>query len=174
LAAAAVLLMAGGTGAVLVWPTVLRQGDMLTRLHTRMLIGEAGEWLVISATVASAVLVAGGLILWWKRKLLAVSVTRGWWRFLFDLHHSLGIVAAILMLVISLSGVGLVLTEHEDGSPLSPSEQAVRGTIERLHTGREFARPLQVLYALGSLTFVVQGLSGFVMWWKPQVPRGEG
>jgi len=174
LGAALVLLAVGGSGAALVWPTLFVADDAgLTRFHTRMLLGEPGEWLVITATVVSLVLVLGGVILWWKRKLVAIHWKRGWWRFLFDLHHSLGVIAATLMLVIALTGVGLVLTEHEDGSPLSPKERAVRDAIERFHTGREFARPLQLLYALGSLAFVLQGVSGFVMWWKPQVARAD-
>ena len=174
LAAALVLLVAGVSGAALVWPRFFHADDLkLGLLHTRMFLGEPGEWLVISATVVSALLVLGGVILWWKRKLVGLQLRRGWWRFLFDLHHSLGVIAATLMLVIALTGVGLVLTEHEDGSPLSPAEKAVRRVIHRFHTGREFGRPGQVLYALGSLAFVLQGLSGFVMWWKPQVGRAD-
>jgi uncharacterized iron-regulated membrane protein len=174
LAAALVLLVVGVSGALLVWPVLFHANQLkLGELHTRMFLGEPGEWLVISATVVSSILVLGGVILWWKRKLVAIQIRRGWWRFLFDLHHSLGAIAGILMLVIALTGVGLVLTEHEDGSPLSPSEKAVRQVVHGLHTGREYGRAVKVLYALGSLAFVLQGVSGFMMWWKPQVDRSD-
>jgi uncharacterized iron-regulated membrane protein len=174
LGSSVVLLLVGISGAVLVWPESLRSVEGLTRFHKRLFLGEPGEWLVITSTVIAALLVIGGLVLWWKRKLLRVSVRRGWWRFLFDLHHSLGLLAAVVMLLISLTGVGLVLTEQEDGSPLSAEEQRVRTVIDHLHTGEPFSLPIRIVYALGSLAFVVQGISGLVIWWKPQVDRGEG
>jgi uncharacterized iron-regulated membrane protein len=167
-----VLLLVGVTGGVLIWPESLGTAEKSTeRFHTRLSIGEPGEWLVITATAIAAFLVLGGLVLWWKRRLLRVNLRRGAWRFLFDLHHSLGFFAAVVMLLLSLTGLGLVLTEHEDGSPLSPGEQRVRDTVTRLHTGREFALPLKLIYLVGSVAFAVQGLSGVVMWWKPQVDR---
>ncbi len=127
LAAAIGLLAAGLSGAVLVWPGVVDPyRDAVERFHTRLALGEPGEWLVISATAVSVALAIGDPVLWWKRKQFRISVTRGGWRFLFDLHHSLGILFTVLMLIISVTGIGLVLTEHEDGSPLSPAENRVR------------------------------------------------
>jgi uncharacterized iron-regulated membrane protein len=172
LASSLVLLVVGLTGAGLVWPRLLGPLERpFGTLHTRLALGEPGQWLVVAATTASALLVIGGLVLWWKRRLLRVTVRRGWWRFVFDLHHSLGFLAAVIMLIIALSGIGLTLTQYE--RPMSAEQDRTRRFVHRFHTGRRFPLPITWIYVLGSLAFLAQGASGVVMWWKPQVGRGE-
>ncbi len=180
LGASIVLAVVGFTGVLLIWPD--RLGDYartMSRFHTRLLIGEPGEWLVITSTVLSSLLILGGVYLWWKRKIVAIEFRRGWWRLLFDLHHSLGLLATVLMLVLSLSGIGLVLTEVEreagqEPPPRTPAEIATRKTVHDLHTGRNYSLPMKILYAAGSLGFLVQSATGFVMWWKPQTRSRSG
>lgn len=180
LGASIILAVVGGTGVLLIWP--YRLGDYartLSRLHTRLMIGEPGEWLVITSTVLSSLLILGGVYLWWKRKIVAIELRRGWWRTLFDLHHSLGLLATVIMLVLSLSGIGLVLTEveREEGKeppPRTAEEVATRKTVHDLHTGRNYSLPMKLLYAAGSFGFLVQSATGFVMWWKPQTRSQSG
>jgi uncharacterized iron-regulated membrane protein len=179
LGAAIVLLVAGGTGALLVW-VQHTDGDTLTRLHTRLLIGEPGEWLVITSTVAAVLLAVGGVILWWRRKIFTVRRDRSAWRTWFDLHHLVGIFGTIVMLLIAASGLGLVLTEEEGEEQASHPVQTapevvdpVRRLVHDLHTGSPYPVPVRILYALGSLAFVMQSISGYKMWRKPTSEREE-
>ena len=181
LGASVVLAVVGTTGVALIWPGRLGHwARTVSRLHTRLLIGEPGEWLVITATVLSSLLILGGVYLWWKRKIVAVQLRQGWWRAVFDLHHSLGLLAAVIMLVLSLSGIGLVLTEveHEEGQEPPPRTEAgisTWKTVHDLHTGRNYGLPMRLLYAAGSFAFLVQSATGLVIWWKPATrPRPDG
>ena len=176
--AAIILIVVGITGAVLVW----NDSNGLADFHTHLGIGEPGEWLVNSATVIAAILVIGGVILWWRRKAVRIDRSKGWWRFLFDLHHTLGIIGGLFMLVIALSGTGLALTEETeermrlpatDPNAASQTEVAVRSFIRAAHTGGPLRTPLGILWALGSVSFAVQALSGFYVWWKPSRNRPE-
>ncbi|MEO8451503.1 MAG: PepSY-associated TM helix domain-containing protein [Gemmatimonadota bacterium] len=179
LGAAIVLLAAGATGAVLVW-VQHTDGDTLTRLHTRLLIGEPGEWLVITSTIAAVLLAIGGVILWWRRKIFALRRGRSAWRTWFDLHHAVGIFGTIVMLLIAASGLGLVLTEEEgeeEGSrPVETAPEVVdpvRRLVYDLHTGSPYPLPVKIVYALGSLAFVMQSISGYKMWRKPAAERDQ-
>jgi uncharacterized iron-regulated membrane protein len=164
LAAALILALAGASGAFLVWS----HSEALADFHTHLLIGEPGEWLVNSSAMAFVLLAIGGAVLWWRRKALAVRRDKGWWRFLFDLHHALGAIGAVLMLVVSLSGLGIMVGEEEGeegGAPAQPVDQ--NSLMFRLHTARTYPLPVQVLWAAASASFLVQAVSGFVMWWRP-------
>jgi uncharacterized iron-regulated membrane protein len=170
--AAIVLIVVGISGAVLVYV----KNPTLANFHTHLGIGEPGEWLVNTATVIASLLVIGGLVLWWRRKILSIDRSKGTWRFLFDLHHSLGIIGATLMLVIALSGTGLMLTEEiagrlglpkDDPNYPTRNEALTRKLIHAAHTGGPLNLPLKVLWLLGSVSFAVQAVSGFWVWWKP-------
>ncbi len=163
LAAAIALATAGVSGAILIWV----RSEALATFHTHLLIGEPGEWLVNSSTFAFVLLAIGGLVLWWRRKPLAIRRDKGWWRFLFDLHQALGAIGAVLMLVVALSGLGIMLGEEEtkeQGLPLVVDESSL---MYKLHTARAYPLPVQILWAAASVSFLVQAVSGFTMWWKP-------
>ncbi len=86
LAAGLILALAGASGAFLVWS----RSETLADFHTHLSIGEPGEWLVNTSAFAFVLLAVGGLVLWWRRRALAVRRDKGWWRLFFDLHHALG------------------------------------------------------------------------------------
>ena len=157
LAAAVVLALAGVSGVFLIWS----HSEVLADFHTHLSIGEPGEWLVNTSALVFVLLAIGGLVLWWRRKALAIRRDKGWWRVLFDLHHALGALGAILMLVVSLSGLGIMLKE-EEGAPIDQSS-----FMFRLHTARTYPLPIQVLWAAASVSFLVQAVSGVTMWWRP-------
>jgi uncharacterized iron-regulated membrane protein len=50
-------------------------------------------------------LVITGIILWWPDKLIRIHTGASWKRVNFDLHHALGITAAVILVVITASGV---------------------------------------------------------------------
>src|SRR5262245_53177735 len=109
----------GGTGALIVWtlPSSLRRiaGQMHTNLGMgRIGMGPIGLWIVFAVTVVTAVLVVGGLVLWWKHKIVRIRTTSGWRRVLFDLHHALGFLGFVVMFVLTLTGIGIMVTDSDD------------------------------------------------------------
>jgi uncharacterized iron-regulated membrane protein len=119
-----------------------------------------GRWIVIAAAAVAAVLALGGLILWWKLKIIRVRTASGWRRALFDLHHGLGSVGFALMLLLAVSGIAIAFTD--------PDSNEFQRIMFNLHTTRGFPFWLKVIWAMGSAAFVVQVVSGVVMWWKPR------
>jgi uncharacterized iron-regulated membrane protein len=74
-------------------------------LHVSLMAGKLGGEIVGVATVAALLLVFTGVIIWWRDKLWRIQWSASWKRIAFDLHHSLGIVAALVLLVITASGL---------------------------------------------------------------------
>jgi len=74
-------------------------------LHTRLLGGAAGSVVVVSFTIAALVLVITGLVVWWRDKIWRVRLTASWKRINFDLHHVAGVFSAVVLLVITATGV---------------------------------------------------------------------
>lgn len=172
IAATPVLIIVGLTGVPLVWFRI----RPVTALHVNLGLGHFGAWVVNIATIIASLLVIGGIVLWWRRKVFSINRSKGWWRFLFDLHHLLGILGAGLMLVIALSGTGLMLTEDigrrrglEKTNPDYPtaSEIRLRRWVHAAHTARPFAGTFGVFWVVCSAAFGIQAVSGLLMWWKP-------
>lgn len=97
------------TGAIIHTPdepdaavAFLRQVHLL---HTRLLSGPTGSIVVVSFTIAALVLVITGLVVWWRDKIWRVHATASWKRINFDLHHALGVFAAIVLLLITATGI---------------------------------------------------------------------
>lgn len=74
-------------------------------IHTRMMAGTPGNWLVIASTALTAFIVSTGLVLWWRRKILTVKTRASWKRVNFDLHNVLGLYAAPIVLLLALTGL---------------------------------------------------------------------
>jgi uncharacterized iron-regulated membrane protein len=154
-----VLAIVGGTGVVMVWdaePTFVTK--VAGRLHDSIALGRMGAWIVIAATMGAAALQISGFYLWWKRKALRVRFAAGWKRTMFDLHHTAGIIAFPLMLLLAVTA--LVMFFGHDA--LDPETRRLNNA---LHTGREFPVPIKLVYVAGTLGFLVQGVTGVVMWW---------
>jgi uncharacterized iron-regulated membrane protein len=130
------------------------------RFHETLALGHFGAKVVLVATAAAILLQAGGLYLWWRRKRVSVRLDQGWRPALVDLHHVAGVLALILMLTLSITAVAMPL--------VTPQEQpALRRLVMALHTAGPFPMPVKLLYMFGTTAFVVQGLTGVVMWWRP-------
>lgn len=74
-------------------------------LHVRLMSGNTGGEIVGVITGLALFLVVTGVILWWRDKLWRVRWSASWKRVVFDLHHSLGVFAAIVITVIASSGL---------------------------------------------------------------------
>lgn len=84
------------------------QGTLSRRLHVfhvELFAGKIGRTIVGVATAVALFLVLSGMILWWPDKLIRISTTASWKRINFDLHHALGILAALILIVITASGL---------------------------------------------------------------------
>ena len=100
------------TGAILgsksIEDTVQRRAFLI---HTRMMAGPAGNWLVIISTGLTAFIVLTGIVLWWRRKIFMMRRTSSWKRMNFDLHNVLGLYAAPIVLVLALTGIVIAFEE---------------------------------------------------------------
>jgi uncharacterized iron-regulated membrane protein len=168
LATSALLAIAGVTGAFLIWrerpfweqsELLVLAGRISSPVHERLALGRVGSLVVVSATGLAILMEIGGLILWWRRKTLWVRPGRGWWRACFDLHHLVGALFLPLMLMLAVTGFVMGV--------LHPSEYPeLWRFMARLHRG-QYGFPIEVLYVLASVGFLVQGLTGLAVWWGP-------
>jgi uncharacterized iron-regulated membrane protein len=164
LASSAILAIAGATGVVLLWagpstPRLLQRAA--SRFHESLALGYPGNLVVDAATAIAVAVLAGGIVLWWRRKTIVVRRDAGWWRFCFDLHHAIGFVLFPIMLLLAATAVFMAHvsnTAHPDAWRLA----------RQLHTGH-YGIAVEIIYAVGSLGFVAQGVTGLVVWWKPKL-----
>lgn len=76
-------------------------------MHTRLGAGDFGRSVVKWAGVATLILLASGLYLWWPAKRVRI---RGGWRrsgFWFDVHNSVGILSLLPLLVLAATGTAI-------------------------------------------------------------------
>lgn len=165
LASSLLLTIAGVTGALLVWPNAIPARPFIEGLHQELRLGKPGWYLVLLATLAGVVLQAGGLVLWWKSKRLRIRRDAGLWRWSYDVHGTVGVLAFVVMLALAVSGLGRVAVRQVPDTVLS---EHMKGTISQWHATRGFSWPAKVLFAVGSLGFAVQGVTGVIVWWKPR------
>ncbi|MEP6733737.1 MAG: PepSY-associated TM helix domain-containing protein [bacterium] len=74
-------------------------------LHVSLLADEIGKEVVGIVTIAALLLVITGAIIWWRDKLWRIRWSASWKRIVFDIHHSLGIIASLVLFAITLSGM---------------------------------------------------------------------
>jgi uncharacterized iron-regulated membrane protein len=99
------------TTAVLGHRTVAEWNKSLPRrlhvLHVSLMAGKIGGEIVGLITATSLLLVVTGVIIWWRDKAWRIRWSASWKRVLFDVHHALGIGAAAIILLITLSGMAI-------------------------------------------------------------------
>ena len=162
----AVLAITGLTGALLIWP---RAVGVIARvagpIHERLAIGWIGWWIVVLCTIAAIVIELTGLVIWWKRRIVRVRMTRGWKPFFSDLHHAVGIVTLPMMMLLAVTGVGM--------SFITPSNYPeLRAMIFVAHTTKDLPTLLKLVYLVGTLAFAVQGVTGILMWTSKMKKQG--
>jgi uncharacterized iron-regulated membrane protein len=163
LGASSVLSVAGLTGAVMVWPWEFRGRGAIGRIHETLGLHSVGAWTVWLAAGLAIVLQLTGLFLWWRRKVWFVRSGHGWRRTIFDIHHAAGFVLAPLMLVLAITAIGQpVVRAIASGE----SRRSMHAVVAKFHTARGFPAPVKVLYTLGSMGFLLQGVTGVSMWWR--------
>jgi uncharacterized iron-regulated membrane protein len=87
------------------------------KLHTSLLLGEPGEFIMRWSVVIFVLMLISGLILWFpgKRRLLKQSLTikrnASFKRLNYDLHNVLGFYAALVLLITALTGLYFAFKE---------------------------------------------------------------
>jgi uncharacterized iron-regulated membrane protein len=102
-------------------------------LHTQLLAGRAGSTIVVAVTFIALFLVLSGIVIWWREKLWRVNTSASWKRINFDLHHALGVSAAIVLLLITSTGLWVHYATVDDWmrklnrspTPAAPAQPAV-------------------------------------------------
>ncbi|WP_417387372.1 PepSY-associated TM helix domain-containing protein [Gimesia sp.] len=105
-------------------------------LHYKLLSGRTGEIIVGLCGLILMVSVASGVYLWWplwRHSWRAAFAIRSGRRFQYDLHKSTGVIAALLLLVVSFTGVYMIFPEWvrpcvlavlDDGEPRSENKNS--------------------------------------------------
>jgi uncharacterized iron-regulated membrane protein len=170
LALSPVLAVVGVTGALLLLPETSKAWETAAGLHDSLALGRPGWLLVVWCTAAALLLQATGLVLWLRRPQWRVRVRNGWATFLRDLHYSSGAVTLPITLLLVLTGLGRPAL-REIG--LAADDAWILDLVSDLHTGHGLPEPVRWLLGIGSVSFLLQGVSGIVMWWPRPRPRRD-
>lgn len=136
----------------------------------------AGKVIVGVTTMLMTVILISGLVIWMPRSRkalknrLGVSFTRGWKRFLYDSHVTLGFYSILFLLLMALTGLTWSFGWYREaayslfGSDADP--QFLKRLFYSLHTGSWGGMATKILYFLAALVGGILPLSGYWMWWK--------
>ncbi len=135
---------------------------VLHRMHTSLLAPRRGGGaVVVVCTIAALLLVMTGVIIWWREKLWRIVWGASWKRVVYDLHHLLGILAALVLLVITSSGtiihfesLGKAIAGIGSGPPAPAPQQIARDAGAALVSIDSITRAAQRTLPDASLTFV--------------------
>jgi len=75
------------------------------QIHIRLLAGKTGKTIMGIAGVIMILILASGLVLWWRYKRFTVKRNAPLFRFMFDLHAASGIYSALFLVLLSTTGV---------------------------------------------------------------------
>ncbi len=159
LGSALILAVVGGTGAVLVSQTAGCDRSLGTSTNRsasgRWGTGSCSARLALPCFSESEGSSCGGGA--GSRRSV---VDLGWRRALADLHHVTGLAFFVVMLTLAVTGITMPFVTPDDSPDL-------RQVVMALHTSGPFPWPIGLLYQVCTLGFIVQGVTGVVMWWTP-------
>ena len=137
-----------------------------------------GKVIVGVTTLVMVVILISGLIIWIPRNRkalksrLSISVTKGWRRFWYDSHVTLGFYCTIFLLIMALTGLTWSFGWYRDaayslfGNDTPEQARTLRGLFYALHTGSWGGIVTKVLYFIAALLGGILPLSGYWLWWK--------
>ncbi|WP_164112342.1 MULTISPECIES: PepSY-associated TM helix domain-containing protein [Sphingobacterium] len=123
-------------------------------LHSALLAGPVGSWIVLIATVIFFISCVTGLVLWWPKrwtkKTVQDSFTIKWKarfkRFNYDLHNVYGFYSLLLCFVLSLTGI--IIFFHSLGDLITSAFGGVDEHIEEVLGEYQPDRPSHDINAL--------------------------
>ena len=101
-----------GTRSMEEWEVGLAR--RLHLLHTRLMAGQTGEWIVGAISFLTALLVVTGLVLWWPACILTIRRRASWKRWNSDAHYALGFYTAPIALIMAVTGVIIAFGDIAD------------------------------------------------------------
>ena len=135
-----------------------------------------GKVIVGITTMTMTVILISGLIIWIPRNRkalrsrLSISCTKGWKRFLYDSHVTVGFYCTLLLLLMALTGLTWSFGWYREaayslfGADTDP--QTLKRLFYSLHTGSWGGMITKILYFLAALLGGLLPLSGYWLWWK--------
>ena len=117
----------------------------LNLLHRALLLGDRGRFIVRWGTIAALYLAITGIVLWWPDKIFSVRATASWKRINFDLHHIIGVLASVVIVI--TAGTGLLISLPDVNAAIAKaagSSVDPRFPQPRAAPGAHFARLDQV------------------------------
>ena len=170
------------TGEVKGWATSYEFFRTMRQLHRWLLDPPAskgeksvGKVIVGVTTLTMTVILISGLIIWIPKSRkalknrLSVSCTKGWKRFLYDSHVSIGFYCTIFLLLMALTGLTWSFGWYREAAYSLTGDmepQAARRLFYSLHTGSWGGMVTKILYFLAALLGGLLPLSGYWLWWK--------
>lgn len=140
----------------------------------------AGKEVVGYGTLAMTAVLLSGVVVWWPRNKkvlrnrLSVSMGKGWRRFWYDSHVSVGFYATIPLLLMCLTGLVWSFPWWKEAFwsllDFVPPEGRKR-FLYTLHTGSWGGTATKALYFLAALIGAALPLTGYYLWWKRRRAR---
>ena len=171
------------TGEVKGWAQSYEFFRTMRQLHRWLLDPPAskgeksvGKVIVGITTMTMTVILISGLIIWIPRNRkalrsrLSISCTKGWKRFLYDSHVTVGFYCTLLLLLMALTGLTWSFGWYREaayslfGADTDP--QTLKRLFYSLHTGSWGGMITKILYFLAALLGGLLPLSGYWLWWK--------
>ena len=160
-----------------------------------------GRIIMGGSAIAMTLILLSGVVIWWPKtsrmlkNRLAINFHKGWHRFVYDTHVSLGIYTFAFLLLMSLTGPVFSFKSYRNAaiSMLSMQEQPggeydIQKKTDRnpnhvdfnhhvganptqfffmgFHTGRWGGLITRIIYFLSAIIGGFLPISGYYMWWK--------
>lgn len=129
----------------------------------------AGKLVVGISTLAMIIVLISGIVVWWPKSIamlknrLLVSINKGWHRFWYDMHVSVGFYVAILLLIMALTGLVWSFGWYREGFYAIFGEGA-RAWLRDLHTGAIGGMVTRILWFVAALIGAILPLTGYYLW----------
>lgn len=131
-----------------------------------------GKTIVGISTLLMVVILISGLAIWLPkgsrmlRARLGLSCTKGWKRFLYDSHVSLGFYSLLLLLVMALTGLTWSFGWYREAfyAVAGAEPGQLKGLIFSLHTGTWGGIWSKILYFMAALIGGTLPLTGYWLW----------
>ena len=135
-----------------------------------------GKAIIGITTMAMVVILISGVILWIPRNRkalknrLGVSLNKGWKRFLYDSHVTVGFYCTAFLLIMALTGLTWSFDWYRTAAYSLFGADTDAGTLRRLfytlHTGSWGGIVTKILYFIAALCGGILPLSGYWLWWR--------